>query len=84
MAPFIPFPTNSRPIEAEAIDGEVVIKSAGDGLPFCVSITPQAVLASLERLREAAEEASNQVRTATVPNGDIVGRLSNSRVSLCS
>ena len=43
-----------KPLRARAVDGEVVI--AGEGA-FCGSFLPHAVLASLEPLRRAAEEA---------------------------
>jgi hypothetical protein len=46
-----------KPLRASAVDGEVVV--AGEGA-FCASFVPQALLASLEPLRRAAEEALAQ------------------------
>lgn len=45
----------SAPIRATAVDGEVVV--IADGSSIARSFTPEAILASLEALREAAEEA---------------------------
>ena len=44
----------AKPLRATAIDGEVVVTGEG---AFCGAFVPQALLASLEPLRRAAEEA---------------------------
>jgi hypothetical protein len=53
MAP----PLNS-PLEAIPVEGEVVLTScAGHGRPVALAMTAEAVLASIEPMREAAEAA---------------------------
>lgn len=56
-------PTNAEPIEAQAYEGQVVLKCSGPK-PLDVAFTPQAVLASLEPLRAAAEAALAQGRVS--------------------
>jgi hypothetical protein len=53
-------PTNQEAFTAEAFEGEVVIRADGPGRSVTVAMTPQAVLASLEPLRAAAEAALAQ------------------------
>jgi hypothetical protein len=57
-------PVNAAPLAAAAIDGEVVIYSRGPGVPVSCAFTPEAVLASLEPMRTAAEHA---IRLRTEP-----------------
>ena len=70
MASLFPIPTNTTALQAFAIDGEVVLKSTGLGLPICLSLTPDAVLASLEPLRLAAQEALTQSSGDRVMSSD--------------
>jgi hypothetical protein len=56
----VPIPPNQDPFTAEAFDGEVVIQAAGPGRGVTLAMTPEAVLASLEPLRAAAEAALAQ------------------------
>ena len=58
-----PIPPNDKPLRATAIDGDVVLASGPGGCPVDAAFTPEAVLASLEVLRQAAEEAIGQRRT---------------------
>ena len=53
-------PVNSNPFVASALDGEVVWVCSGPGKPLAVSFAPEAVLRSLEPMREAAERAIRQ------------------------
>ena len=53
-------PPNDQPFTADAFDGEVVITAAGPGRGVDLAMTPEAVLASLEPLRVAAEAALAQ------------------------
>ncbi|HEX8570460.1 MAG TPA: hypothetical protein VF699_11130 [Caulobacteraceae bacterium] len=47
-----------KPLDAVAVEGEVVLTScAGHGRPVVVAMTPEAVLASLDIMRAAAEAA---------------------------
>ena len=55
-----PIPANPQALTAQACEGEVVIRSDGPGRAVCLAMTPQAVLASLEPLRAAAEAALAQ------------------------
>jgi hypothetical protein len=66
-----PIPTNTKALQAVAADGEVVLTSEGPGLAICVSLTPEAVLASLEALRVAAEEAMGQRHPLQAPVSSI-------------
>ena len=56
----MPIPVNAAPLEAFAVDGEVLLLSRGPGMPVSAAFTPQAVLASLEPMRIAAERAVKQ------------------------
>jgi hypothetical protein len=58
MAQYV-MPVTTSPMDAVALDGEVVVCSGGPK-PFAVSLTPQAVLESLAPLRLAAERAQAQ------------------------
>ena len=59
---FDSIPPLDSPLDAEAVDGEVVITSrAGRGRPVVVAMTPQAVLASLPPMQAAAEAALAQL-----------------------
>lgn len=49
-------PASDEPIEAAVVEGHVYVESAGGAGMF---MTPDAVLASLEPLRRAAEAASS-------------------------
>jgi hypothetical protein len=62
-------PVNRAPLAAFAIDGEVVLASQGPGVPVAAAFTPEAVLASLEVMRAAAELAIWQ-RTQGPPLSD--------------
>ena len=53
-------PPNQQAFTAEAHEGEVVIQAAGIGQTVTLAMTPEAVLASLEPLRAAAEAALAQ------------------------
>ena len=51
-------PPMDLPLRAIAVEGEVVVTSvAGHGRPVMVAMTPEAVLASLEPMRAAADAA---------------------------
>jgi hypothetical protein len=63
MAQYI-MPATTSPMDAVALDGEVVVCSGGPK-PFAVSLTPEAVLESLAPLREAAERAQAQGQPST-------------------
>ena len=53
-----PIPPLDRPLDAVAFEGEVVLTScAGFGRPVVVAMTPEAVLATIEPMRAAAEAA---------------------------
>ena len=57
-----------RPLNAVAVEGEVVVTScSGFGRPVVVAMTPAAVLASLEVMRAAAEAAILQRDEAARP-----------------
>jgi hypothetical protein len=56
----VPIPANTAPLRALAQEGEVVLTSDGPGRPVSTALTPEAVLASLEPLRAAAERAIRQ------------------------
>ena len=59
---FPPIPPLDSPLHADAVDGEVVLTSAGGrGRPVTVAMTPDAVLASLAPMRAAAEAALAQL-----------------------
>lgn len=58
MAQYI-MPVTTSPMDAVALDGEVVVCSSGPK-PFAVALTPEAVLQSLDSLRQAAERAQAQ------------------------
>ena len=74
---FIPLiPTNTRALQASAVDGEVVMQSRGPGLAIFLSLTPEAVLASLKPLQLAAEQALNQRATSTKSCDDTQGGAS--------
>ena len=56
--PFTAIPPLDKPLDAVAVEGEVVVTScSGHGRPVVVAMTPEAVLASLELMRAAAEAA---------------------------
>ena len=59
-------PVNLQPLTAQACEGEVVIRSDGPGRAVCLAMTPEAVLASLEPLRAAAEAALLQTEAEAV------------------
>ena len=50
-------PTNSDALEAMVVDGDILIRATGPGLSISLSLTPEAVIQSLEPLRHAAERA---------------------------
>ena len=56
----MPIPANIIPLRAIAVEGEVVLLSAGPGAPVSATFTPEAVLASLDAMRSAAECAIEQ------------------------
>ena len=58
MAQYI-LPVTTSPMDVVALDGEVVVCSGGPK-PFAVALTPEAVLQSLDSLRQAAERAQAQ------------------------
>jgi hypothetical protein len=60
--PDMPLAANTIPMSAHAVDGEVVLSSPGPGVPVSAAFTPEAVLASLEPMRQAAETALEQRR----------------------
>jgi hypothetical protein len=62
----IPDDAYDHPFTA-AVNGPVVVVMGVDGV--AVSMTPEAVLASLERLRSAAEEALGNRRLGLAPQG---------------
>jgi hypothetical protein len=69
----LPVPANIAPLEATAVDGEVVLISRGRGVPVNAAFTPEAVLASLEPMRMAAEHAvqqRNELRSPDDGEGD--------------
>ena len=53
------------PIAAQPIEGEVVLVGPG----VCAAFQPEAVLASLEDMRRAAEEAIRQRESGPVDQG---------------
>ena len=53
-------PPKTSPIQALAIDGEVVLLADGPGRPIEASFVPEAILASLAAMKAAAEEALRQ------------------------
>jgi hypothetical protein len=59
-------PANQEAFTAEAFEGEVVIRGDGPGLSVTLAMTPQAVLASLEPLRAAAEIALAQAVSPSI------------------
>ena len=71
-----PIPTNTIALQASAVEGEVVLESTGPGLAICLSLTPEAVLTSLEPLRRAAEDAMAQrVEGSSMSWQDAVSRV---------
>jgi hypothetical protein len=62
---FDSIPPLDSPLNAEAVDGEVVLTSAGGrGRPVVVAMTPDAVLASLAPMQAAATAALAQLEAA--------------------
>jgi hypothetical protein len=62
-------PVIAEPLYVAARDGEVVIISRREGT-IAAALTPEAVVASLEPLRRAADEAFVQRRAANASNDD--------------
>ena len=63
--PFTYIPPLDSPLNADAVEGEVVLTSAGRrGRPVVVAMTPAAVLASLAPMQAAAEAALAQLEAA--------------------
>ena len=59
---FTLIPPLDSALQADAVDGEVVLTSAGGrGRPVVVAMTPEAVLASLGPMQAAAEAALAQL-----------------------
>jgi hypothetical protein len=50
-------PIISKPLTAKAVEGDVVLTIKDSGIQVAAALTPQAVLASIAPLREAAEQA---------------------------
>ena len=66
--PLTPIPPLDTPLDAVAVEGEVVLTScSGHGRPVVVAMTPEAVMASLEVMRLAAEAAMLQQEEAARP-----------------
>jgi hypothetical protein len=60
-------PPNTAPLEAVAVEGEVVLLASGPGRAIEASFTPEAVLASLAGMKAAAEEALQQRAAMLAP-----------------
>ena len=53
----MPLSIISKPLSATPVEGDVVLTIKGRGIQVAAALTPEAVLASLEPMRQAAEQA---------------------------
>lgn len=53
----MPMSIISKPLSATAVDGDVVLTIKDRGIKVAAALTPEAVLASLAPMQEAAERA---------------------------